>query len=124
MPNAPATTPPDDLDRRVRLYHIGQENVFDLITRMGRELPEYVSVPRFDLPAGARIVGSPYHDFFSRSFVFVVSHPSFDPVPEGHVIPRDDRPAMYEVVRLAAAPRELPAHDPEAPAVVHAEVVE
>lgn len=124
MPNAPATTPPDDLDRRVRLYHIGERNVFDLITGMAAGMPEFVNVPRFDLPTGAKIVGSPYHDFYSRSFVFVVQHPSFDPVPEGYVIPRDDKPAMYEVVRLAAAPRELTAHDPDSPVVVHAEVAE
>lgn len=64
---------------------VPQTTVFDLVN-VGSHWPKYLGVPKLQVPTGTRVV-SVTHDERYRSFVFVLSHPSWPEVPEGELIP-------------------------------------
>jgi hypothetical protein len=70
---------------RLRVYYLDWRSLIHLL-RNGDEYPQAVTVNFCNLPKGARI-----HNVFMRdsrfSFGIVVEHESFDPVPNGHLIP-------------------------------------
>lgn len=86
----------EDLDRRVRLVRVPQQQVLDWFTNAVEGWPETVNLPvSMGLPKGAK-VGSVHHDFMSRCFIFTVFHESFDAVPEGEMIPYHNNPLWME----------------------------
>lgn len=80
----PPNTPADE--RRIRVLQIAEREVVGLLLGLGLRLPEYVSVPIWDLPAGTRLEGV-VHNPLNRTFEAKVSHESFDPVPDGGYFP-------------------------------------
>lgn len=63
---------------RVRIYRIQEQEILMFAIDDPRSLPEAFAIGRRpDIPYGAKILRV-HHDFASRSFDFLVCHPSFD----------------------------------------------
>jgi len=88
-------------ERRVKVVSVPESFVLDLFVTSGRH-PEYVRVARFDLPDDLEVL-SVRHCWENGTIDYLVSHPSFDPVPEGVPAPRaqPNGGLGYDVVRLA-----------------------
>ena len=84
--------------RRVRAVRIGASHVLQSLFLSTSRLPDYLLVCLIPgIPEGA-IVRSVHNDPYSMCFVFIIEHPSFEPVLEGDVAPfhpPGDRP-MFE----------------------------
>ena len=78
--------PSDDFSRR-KILRIGYHDILEGILFKGQRLPDCVRVVDGPgLPDDVRILAV-HEDHASRSFVFVLCHPSFDVVPEGMPAP-------------------------------------
>ncbi len=89
-------------EHRLKPASVGCDDVLDAFAfGLAADLPARVRVPRMvGLPAGAAVVGV-QHDFYRRTFEFLVAHPSFDPVPVGDIADRvGDGVQQVEYVRL------------------------
>ena len=74
-------------DRRMKRLLVGEHQLLALLVGLGDRMPLAVRVARWpDLPTGCRLVGV-HHDIYSRTFFFVLEHPSFEVVPDGELIP-------------------------------------
>jgi hypothetical protein len=75
--------------RRLKLFVVGEEDVFALLTREWvHETSTVVCVPHVpELPTGS-IVHAVNYDFSIRGFAFLVEHESFDEVPSGFELKR------------------------------------
>ncbi len=70
--------------RQIVAVPVSREDVIELFQERSRPT---IAVKRFSLPEGYIIRGvnyAPYED----CFVFIVEHPSFDPVPLGQILPK------------------------------------
>jgi hypothetical protein len=75
-------------ERRVRAILIPERHVVGLLLGFGIKLPHAVEVPVWDgVPAEGVELHAVYHEPHKRCFTAVVSHPSFDPVPDGMYAP-------------------------------------
>lgn len=90
------------IDRRVKRLMLAERDVFDLLLGLGLRLPEFVSVPVWDLPPGTAL-RAVYHEPLSRCFWAVLSHPSWEEAPEGELPPEVDRKQVVVRVKLVAA---------------------
>lgn len=79
----------DDITRRVRVYSLPALDVLDWFRFGLSGWPAVVKFPVFDFEHNdghARVLAV-RENFYNRTFEFVVAHPLFDPVPEGHPTP-------------------------------------
>lgn len=75
-------------ERRVRAMLIPERMVMDLLIGFGLKLPQAVEVPVWEgVPAEGVELHAVYHEPQKRCFTAMVSHPSFDPVPDGMYAP-------------------------------------
>jgi hypothetical protein len=78
-------------ERRVKILPVGEQQVLTLAYMLAGDTPQFVAIPRMpNLPEGTKIEGV-YHDFDRRSFLFLLSHPSFEPVMDGEPSPYVDK---------------------------------
>ncbi len=85
--------------RRLGIVNVPESYVLEMFLSMGDKLPDYISLPQFDLPEGTKVL-SVHHEPWNRSFQFTVEHESFAEVEPGTLIPWLN-PAMGErVVRV------------------------
>lgn len=74
-------------ERRWRIYRATYGHVLGLLVDMSARWPERLDVPRpCVLPGGVEVVDLRENPR-TRTFDFVVAHPSFDVVPDGQEIP-------------------------------------
>lgn len=71
-----------DTERRHKWFSISDGTAYDII--LGRINVKVVATPVFPEDVKLEAVK---HDFERQAFVFLVSHPSFDVVPEGMMAP-------------------------------------
>lgn len=78
-------------NRRVKVLYLGYEHVLGAVVRC---LTETADLPRYRLrlaSGGIDLTGATVvavgEDFCRRAFGFMLHHPSFDPVPEGYMVP-------------------------------------
>jgi len=77
---------PSDIHRRIRRFAIPQSQLHHWLT-LQKSNGSVLSLPSIqDMPEDADVRGA-YFDFERSSFFVVVSHPSFDVVPEGELSP-------------------------------------
>lgn len=91
-------------ERRVRWVRVGERDVLDWFAMASGGFPQYLTVPVFWLPDGARVL-SVHHDVYRRCFAFLVEHPSFAAVPDGEVPPAvvgEGRRQAVEIVNFEA----------------------
>jgi hypothetical protein len=70
-------------ERREVAVCISENRILDILGFIRRPPSGYIGIPDFpELPEGSR-VRAVYHDFWSRCFVVLVEHQSFEIVPEG-----------------------------------------
>lgn len=75
-------------ERRLKLVVVNRHDVLDWFTFAVKGWPETVAVPILTgLPADVQVIDV-RDNYHTRQIEFMVSHPSFDPVPEGQVPPR------------------------------------
>ena len=74
-------------ERRVKLVSLRHGDVLDWFASAVKGWPQCITLPRLTgLPEDVTILGV-HQDFHRRQFVFLVSHPSFEVVPEGQIPP-------------------------------------
>ncbi len=83
-------------ERRLKLFYVPQGDLIRWLNR-GDDFPEYITVPvrLVGVPEGSRVhhlIACPER----RAIGVVVSHESFDEVPEGEQIPREDEVSLME----------------------------
>lgn len=84
-------------ERRVAVVCINTHDVLDWFTFVVNGWPERLDLPHFDgIPADVS-VKAVRENFYTRQFEFLVSHPSFDEVPEG--VPPPVLPGMTQRMR-------------------------
>jgi hypothetical protein len=89
-------------ERRVKVASVRQHDVLDWFVYSLSGWPEHLVLPMLvGIPADAKVecvVNNP----LARTFDFLISHPSFDEVPEGDVPPGfpDPRQVEYQVVAM------------------------
>lgn len=88
-------------ERRLKRLMLTERDVFDLLLGLGLNLPEFVSVPVWDLPPGTAL-RAVYHEPLARCFWAVLSHPSWAEAPEGELPPEVDRRQVLVRVRKVA----------------------
>jgi len=76
-----------DHERRVRVYHVPESDVWELFQGRGQRLPEFLQMPVMDGVPPDCCIEQVHYDPYRRAFAFFLSHPSFDPVPEGDTAP-------------------------------------
>lgn len=81
---SPVDQKKNDENRR-KILRVSECDVLGLLRDMDN-LPGFVRLPRFEIPEGVKVCGV-YPKYESRSFEFVLEHESFDPVPEGMLLP-------------------------------------
>lgn len=97
------TQPVDEaykIDRsRLRQFVIPTGSLLDLIAGQTWDV---MGFPRFtEIPEGA-VFKSVHHDHSCRAFVVTIQHESFEPVDDGHMIPRHD--SVTQVTEYVAVP--------------------
>lgn len=88
-----------DLDRRVVIVRIAASTVLDWFTFAAEGYPKFLDLPRINLPPGSRVL-SVRDDWPTRTFQFLVYHPSFETVPEGMVPPDKTYELLTQRVHL------------------------
>ena len=74
-------------DRRLKIVSIPENHVIDSFIGATRGFPSHVVLPLITgLPTDVRVHRVTY-DFYRKCFAFMVSHPSFEEVPESQLIP-------------------------------------
>lgn len=103
MMHTPKTT--RERSRRVRIYPIEEQALVDLLRAAMFKHPEYVLLPKLDLPDGY-VVEQVTHSFERMCWLVMVSHESFPEVSGCGPIPFEQPAQVQHVVRL---PLQLPA---------------
>lgn len=93
-----AEAEPVKVERRLRRVLIAAHVILDhFVIGHTARLPRFVQYPVLrGLPRDARIEGMPHFDHDRMCFSFLVSHPSFPPVPDGDIIPVIEGPMLTE----------------------------
>jgi hypothetical protein len=105
-------------DRHVRIVRIPKCAVLDWFALALGEFPQFLQVPKIDLPPGSKVLAVA-EDLFSGSFMFLVSNPAFSEVYPAHVIPDlDPGPTLGHWLRLERKPIPDGATEPIVPAFV------
>lgn len=74
-------------ERRVRMVGVPYHTVLDWFTFALKGFPQCVHLPKIDgIPEDAKVL-SVHHDQMMREMRFFISHPSFDEVPNGQMVP-------------------------------------
>jgi hypothetical protein len=90
-------------ERRVKLVEVRARDVLDWFAGAVKGWPRFVELPHIEgLPPDAT-VENVRENHLTKCFEFVVSHPSFDPVPDFHAIPRVTKFTEYRVAELVRA---------------------
>lgn len=92
-------------DRRLRVVRLPYHDVLDWFAFAIAGRPARVAVPHLaaGLPRDVRVIAA-REDFACRTIDFMVSHPSFDPVPEGHEVPRHGGPLEWTTQMMVPGP--------------------
>lgn len=98
-------------ERREVFISVTEETVFRLIILGTKNLPQYLVKTFHDRVPEDAVVERVWHAPLDRSFHFVLSHPSFDVVPEGMPCPRMPGSFYMEYVEVPTRPRGLAEQD-------------
>lgn len=97
-------------ERRVKVLPVPENLVLELLYLLQGDTPQFVIVPRMsNLPEGTKIEQVVY-DPMRRAFLFLLSHPSFEIVPEGEYSPsvEEHLRTHYTVVEIDRLPKKSP----------------
>lgn len=88
--------------RRFKIISIDERVILHWLIAEHKEMPKHLIVPMVKgIPQDIEVI-SVHHDYISRLFDFVISHPSFEEVPPGETIPRYNEfiGVTYQMVEL------------------------
>ncbi|HLY89519.1 MAG TPA: hypothetical protein VKQ27_11100 [Acetobacteraceae bacterium] len=85
------------MTRNWRIYYIDENALLHIFVQ--RDMPRFLSLTLpTNLPPGAKVLDV-RHSWDRKAFGFRVEHPSFDPVPDGALIP-EAGPLEWNIVRV------------------------
>lgn len=94
-------------DNRVKLFLVTEDTMMDIIANEVSKSDKFVEIRRLEgLPHDAKVV-SVHHDWNTRCWGIMLSHPSFPEVQVGTQVPYADS-LLHAVLHTVELPKEQP----------------